>query len=63
MPPNSVNKGLQMLLAILVGNIVYIALRGHLPGVLVHQRFQLDFGLLLDFLLCLGAYGIVRKIV
>jgi len=51
---------LQALLAIILGNIVYYLLAAHLP-LPHHHPFQADAGLLVDFLICLLFYGLIRK--
>lgn len=51
---------LQALLAILLGNLAYFALVPSLPPVARHHPFQLDLGMILDFSLCLIAYGVIR---
>lgn len=51
---------LQMLLAIILGNVVYFALMPSLPPLARHHRFQLDLGTAVDFWFCLVAYGIIR---
>jgi hypothetical protein len=52
---------LQGLLAILLGNLVYFLLAGHLP-LPQHRLFQVDAGLLIDFLICLALYAVIRRI-
>jgi ABC-type tungstate transport system substrate-binding protein len=52
---------LQALLAILLGNLIYFFLAGHLP-LPQHRLFQVDAGLLVDFLICLALYTLVRKV-
>jgi hypothetical protein len=52
---------LQGLLAILLGNLVYFLLAGHLP-LPQHRLFQVDAGLLVDFLICLALYAVIRRI-
>ena len=51
---------LQMLLAIILGNVVYFALMPSLPALARHHQFQLDLGTVIDFSFCLLAYGIIR---
>ncbi len=50
----------EYLLAILGGNIIYLLLVPHLPMLLQHQIFRVDWGLALDFLICAGLYGLIR---
>jgi hypothetical protein len=52
----------KMLLAILLGNLIYIATRPYLPAILAHNVFRIDAGLLLDMALCAGLYLAIRKI-
>lgn len=52
---------LQALLAILLGNVLYFLLAGHLP-LPQHRLFQVDAGLLVDFLICLALYALIRKV-
>jgi len=50
---------IQALAAIVLGNIAYFFLAPSLP--LPHDRpFQTDVGLLVDFWLCVVAYGLIR---
>jgi hypothetical protein len=49
----------EYLLAILLGNIIYLLLSPRLPGPLQHRAFQIDLGLAVDFALCLLVYGAV----
>lgn len=46
----------QMLLAIALGNLLYYSLMPFLPRPLRHEIFQLDFGMALAFLFCVGIY-------
>ena len=52
---------LKALIAILLGNLIYLFLAGHLllPQ---HRLFQVDAGLLVDFLICLALYALFRRI-
>jgi hypothetical protein len=50
----------QMLVAIVFGNVVYFLLLPWLPPVARHHRFQLDLGTVVDFWFCLVAYGLIR---
>ena len=49
-----------MLLAIVLGNVVYFVLAPSLPPVARHHRFLPDLGLVVDFWFCLVAYGLIR---
>lgn len=49
------------LMAVLAGNGVYfLLLMPHLPPVARHREFDFDLGLLVDFWLCLVAYGLIE---
>lgn len=51
------------LIAILIGNAIYfLLLSPHLPPVAQHQVSSIDFGLLVDFWVCLVVYGIIELI-
>ena len=52
----------KMLLAVLGGNLVYLALRPYLPGFLAHTVFRIDGGLVLDMALCAIIYILIRKL-
>jgi hypothetical protein len=52
---------LEYLVAILLGNtIYYLSLQPHLPEVFQHKGFMTDWGLLVDFAVCVGVYGLIR---
>jgi hypothetical protein len=52
---------IEYLAAILVGNaIYYLSLQPHLPEALRHRLFATDLGLLVDFIVCVGVYGLIR---
>ena len=51
---------LQTLVAIVLGNVVYFLLLPSLPQVARHRPFQIDLGMVVDFLFCLVAYGLIR---
>jgi hypothetical protein len=49
----------EYLAAILIGNSIYFwAIEPRLPAKLHHQLFRVDLGLVVDFLICAGIYGI-----
>jgi hypothetical protein len=50
------------LIAIVAGNAIYFAIMPHLPPRAQHQPFQIDWGLVVDFWICVVCYGIVRFI-
>ena len=50
----------QALVAIVLGNVVYFLLLPSLPQIAQHRPFRLDLGMVVDFWLCLVAYGLIR---
>ena len=50
------------LIAVLAGYAIYYASWHHLPVGAQHQLYQVDWGLAVDFWMCLVCYGIVRLI-
>ena len=50
----------QSLIAVLVGNAIYYGLYHYLPLRAQHQRNQLDWGLAVDFWICVVCYFLVR---
>ena len=54
-------RWLEYLVAILLGNaIYYFSFFPHLPPTLRHQGFQIDWGMVLDFAICVAVYGLIR---
>lgn len=57
----TLRQWVEYLAAILVGNaIYYLSLVPHLPDTWRHQLDHPDAGLLLDFVVCVGVYGLIR---
>jgi len=52
----------EYLVAVLGGNIIYLAIEPQLPNPLRHRMFQVDLGLAIDFLICVGLYGLIRLV-
>jgi hypothetical protein len=52
----------EYLLAVLGGNIIYLAIEPQLPNTLRHRMFQVDLGLAMDFLICVVLYGLIRLV-
>jgi hypothetical protein len=50
------------LIAVLAGNAIYYAAFPHLPWKAQHQLYQIDWGLAVDFWVCLACWGIIRMI-
>jgi hypothetical protein len=50
------------LVAILAGNVIYFGVERFLPPRAQHQLYQIDWGLAVDFLICVACYGLIRLI-
>jgi hypothetical protein len=50
------------LMAVLAGNAIYFSVEQYLPLGAQHQLYQVDWGLAVDFWICLVCYGLVRLI-
>ena len=50
------------LIAVLAGNSIYYLSYRYLPVRAQHHLYQIDWGLAVDFWMCLACYGIVRLI-
>lgn len=50
------------LAAVVAGNAIYFSIMRFLPPRARHQPFQLDWGLVVDFWICLACYGVIRLI-
>ena len=50
------------LLAVLAGNALYYLSFRYLPPGAQHHLYQIDWGLAVDFWMCVVCYGIVRMI-
>jgi hypothetical protein len=55
------SRWVEYLIAILAGNAIYfLLLMPRLPEPFRHRTFQVDWGLAVDFMVCLGFYGLIR---
>lgn len=52
----------QSLIAVLVGNAIYYSVERYLPPRGQHQLYQIDWGLAVDFWICVICYVLVRMI-
>jgi hypothetical protein len=52
----------EYLVAVLAGNIAYLFIEPQLPAAMRHRMFRVDLGLAIDFLMCVGIYGLVRLV-
>jgi hypothetical protein len=50
------------LLAVVIGNAIYFGLESHLPPRAQHQPYVIDWGLAVDFWICVACYGLIRLI-
>ncbi len=51
---------LDALVAVLAGNAIYYLLMPHLPAVARHRLFKEDWGLLVDFAICVAIFAAVK---
>ena len=57
----SLGRWVEYLVAVLLGNAIYFwSLVPHLPNSLRHQAFKYDWGLAVDFGVCVGVFGLIR---
>jgi hypothetical protein len=52
----------QSLIAVLVGNAIYYSVQRFLPPRAQHQLYQIDWGLAVDFWICVVCYQLIRLI-
>jgi hypothetical protein len=52
----------QSLIAVLVGNAIYYSVERYLPPRGQHQLYRIDWGLAVDFWICVICYVLVRMI-
>ena len=50
----------QSLMAVVVGNAIYFLLMPRMPQRAQHATFKFDFGLVVDFWICLVIYGLLE---
>jgi len=50
------------LIAVVAGNAIYFSVQRFLPPRAQHVPFHIDWGLAVDFWICLVCYGLVRMI-
>ena len=50
------------LVAVLAGNAIYFLLMPHLPVRAQHRYDRLDFGLVIDFWICVVIYGVISTV-
>lgn len=59
--PETIHNWMRMLLAVLLGNLIYFASLPWLPEGVQHNLYQFDAGLVLDFGICAVIYILLRK--
>ena len=50
------------LVAVLADNAIYFSTERFLPAAAQHQLYKIDWGLAVDFWMCLVCYGLLRLI-
>jgi hypothetical protein len=50
------------LIAVVAGNAIYFTVMPWLPPRAQHRIYHLDWGLAVDFWMCLACYGLVRLV-
>jgi hypothetical protein len=50
------------LIAVLAGNAIYFGIQGILPPMVQHHLYKFDWGMAVDFWICMVCYGVVRLI-
>jgi hypothetical protein len=58
----SAHNFMHALVAVLGGNVAYYLLEPSLPVQAQHVGFKTDLGTLVDFLLCLAVFGIIKAL-
>jgi hypothetical protein len=54
-------RWLEYLIAILLGNVIYYySIVPHLSKAFQHTGYRIDLGMLLDFVICVAVYGLIR---
>jgi hypothetical protein len=57
----TVRRWLEYLAATVLGNLIYyFSLEPHLPAQLQHSGRGIDMDSLVDFVVCIGVYGLIR---
>lgn len=52
----------ESLIAVVAGNAIYFTVEQYLPPKAQHTPFLLDWGLAVDFWMCLFCFGLVRLV-
>ena len=59
---NGVTNFVHALAAVLAGNAIYFLLARYLPLAARHDPFRIDLGMVLDFSICLLAFGLIKSL-
>jgi len=52
----------EALVAVMVGNLIYFFVMPHLPAGAQHRTFRQDWGIVVDFAICLVIFWIVKVV-
>jgi hypothetical protein len=52
----------RQLIAVVAGNLIYLAVEPYLPPRAQHRLYGVDWGLAVDFWICLFCYGLLRML-
>ena len=52
----------EALVAVMVGNLIYFVVMPHLPAGAQHRTFRQDWGIVVDFAICLVIFWIVKVV-
>ena len=52
----------RQLIAVVAGNLIYLVVEPYLPLRAQHQLYQVDWGLAVDFWICVVCYGLIRML-
>ena len=55
-----IKNWMKMLLAVLLGNVIYFLIAPGLPDSLAHHTFRIDVGLFVDMAICAVVYLVIR---
>ena len=58
-----IRSWMKMLLAILLGNVIYFLVIPHLPNAFAHDIYKVDAGLFLNLAVCGIVYAVIRKVI
>jgi hypothetical protein len=56
-------RWIKYLIAIVIGNLVYLFLSPHLPPAARHQPYHADIGLFVDLWFCVATYGLIELLI